>query len=250
MPFARPAPSSSPAARRLAATGLASLALIGLPAVAAQAHVSVKADSTSAGSFSQITFRVPNESDTAGTVKVSVELPTETPFRFVSVKPIPGWAIDAKATPLAEPVEAEGTTLTKAVQTVTWTAEKGNQINSGEYQEFSISAGPLPAAGDLPLPATQTYSDGEVVTWDQPTPASGEEPEHPAPVVAVVAAEAQAEGEAGAEASQAAPAPVEETAAATAGGSDPTARGLAGAALVVGLAAGALGALGLRRRTP
>ncbi len=250
MSSARPARSSSATGRRLAATGLVSLALIGFPAVAAEAHVSVKADSTSAGSFSQLTFRVPNESDTAGTVKVSVELPKETPFRFVSVKPVPGWSVEAEESPLPEPVENEGTTITKAVQTVTWTAEKGNQISSGEYQEFSISAGPLPAAGDLALPATQTYSDGEVVEWNEPTPASGEEPEHPAPTVAVVAAGAEGEGEAGAEPSAAAPAPVEEAAATTAGGSDPTARWLAGAALVVGIAAGALGALGLRRRTP
>jgi hypothetical protein len=33
--------------------------------------------------------------------------------------------------------------------------------------------------------ATQTYSDGTVVEWDQPTPASGEEPEHPAPTLTI-----------------------------------------------------------------
>ena len=37
--------------------------------------------------------------------------------------------------------------------------------------------------GTVLLPATQTYSDGEVVRWDEPTPSSGEEPEHPAPAL-------------------------------------------------------------------
>ena len=44
--------------------------------------------------------------------------------------------------------------------------------------------GPFPkGAGSLSLPATQTYSDGTVVKWDQPTPAGGKEPEHPAPTL-------------------------------------------------------------------
>ena len=35
----------------------------------------------------------------------------------------------------------------------------------------------------------QTYSDGKVVKWDEPTPASGEEPEYPVPTFVITAAE-------------------------------------------------------------
>lgn len=59
--------------------------LVGLNPAAA--HVRVAADHAIAGTFSVLTFRVPNESDTAGTVKISATLPQDTPFVVVSSKP-------------------------------------------------------------------------------------------------------------------------------------------------------------------
>ncbi len=179
MSSARLVARSSLVYRRAAVVSVLTVGMLGLGSVAADAHVRVHADSTAAGSFSQLTFRVPNESPTAGTVKVEAQLPQDTPFAFVSVKPVPGWKADVKEAKLPQPIENEGTTLTKAARTVTWTAEKGTQIAPGQYQEFSISAGPLPDPKQLLLPTLQTYSDGEVVSWDEPTPASGEEPETP-----------------------------------------------------------------------
>jgi uncharacterized protein YcnI len=240
--------SISTARHRFAAITVLSVSLLGATAVAAQAHVSVHADSTAAGSFSQITFRVPNESPTAGTVKLQVQLPQDDPFPFVSVKPVPGWKVTVKQAPLPKPVEDDGTTITKAARTVTWTAAKGIQIAPGEYQEFSISAGPLPDPKELTLPAVQTYSDGKVVNWNEPMPASGEEPEHPAPTFEVLAAAEEGEGHTHGEPAAESSTAAEDSPAATASsGSDTTARVLAGAALLVGLVAGAVGALGLSR---
>lgn len=213
----------------------------------ASAHVRVHADSTTAGSFSALTFRVPTESDTASTVKVEVSLPQDQPLLSVSTKPVPGWNANIVEAPLPKPVTSEGATITKAPRTVTWTVtDKAAAIAPGQYQEFSISAGPLPPAGSLLLPVTQTYSDGKVVAWDQPTPASGEEPEHPAPELTVTAA---ASTENGATASPAAgpgnpAAPVD----ASVTPPDNLARGLSGAALVVALGALVTGGLALRRR--
>jgi uncharacterized protein YcnI len=240
---------------RVAGVAALTVGLLGFAAAAAEAHVSVHADSTTAGSFSQITFRVPNESESAGTVKLEVQLPSDTPFPFVSAKPIPGWKISVVEAKLPKPIEDEGTTITKAARTVTWTAEKGTQIGPGEYQEFSISAGPLPDPKEITLPAVQTYSDGKVVEWNQPTPASGEEPEHPAPAIEVVAATggdtdgAEASpSAAGSPSAAASSAPADGApVAASVSGPDTTARALAGLALLVGIVAGALGALGLRR---
>ena len=156
----------------LAALGLALAGLTLLPPALAAAHVRATADNPTSGGFSAVTFRVPNESDSAGTVKVSVALPTDSPFVYVSTKPVPGWTVAARKEKLPKPVDLDGTTITEAVQTVTWTAAKGTQIAPGEYQEFSISVGPLPDPGTIPLPATQTYTDGTVVAWNQPTPAT------------------------------------------------------------------------------
>jgi uncharacterized protein len=47
-----------------------------------------------------------------------------------------------------------------------------------------VQAGPLPKnVGQLEFKALQTYSDGEVVQWIEPTVKGGDEPEHPAPVL-------------------------------------------------------------------
>ena len=154
-----------PAARRrrslLVVAGLATAGLTLLPAVTASAHVRVTPDNPTSGAFSALTFRVPNESETAGTVKLTVDLPQDNPFLYVSTKPVPGWTAVATTSKLDTPVESYGTTLTTAVSRVTWTADKGVAIGPGQYQEFSISVGPLPAAGTIELPTTQTYSDGE-----------------------------------------------------------------------------------------
>jgi hypothetical protein len=54
---------------------------------------------------------------------------------------------------------------------------------------FRISV-KLPDAPTISLPATQTYSDGTVVKWDQPTPPGGAEPEYPAPEIPLTGATA------------------------------------------------------------
>jgi uncharacterized protein YcnI len=228
--------------------GLATAGLALLPAATASAHVRVTPDNPTSGAFSVLTFRVPNESATAGTVKLMVTLPQDKPFLYVSTKPVPGWTAAATKAKLAEPVESYGTTLTEAVSEVTWTADKGVEIGPGEYQEFSLSVGPLPDPATILLPTTQTYSDGTVVAWDQPTPASGEEPEHPAPVLDVVAATgADSHGGAATTSDETPAAAQPDAATASTSAADPVARALGGVGLVAGLGALVLGFLAWRR---
>lgn len=233
------APTRGPL-RRLAAGVALGAGLALLNTVPAAAHVRVTADSTQPGSYSALTFRVPNEDDRASTTTLSVELPQDAPFASVRTRAVPGWRAQLVTAPLPTPVEVNGTTLTKAVRTVTWTAERGAAIAPGQYQEFALSVGPMPAGGELLLPATQTYSDGQVVRWDEPTPASGVEPEHPAPTLAVAATPAR-------EPALAVPA----VSTASAGGTAAT--WLGGGALALGGAATGLAAVALRtarQRTP
>jgi uncharacterized protein YcnI len=155
-------------------------------ALPAWAHVTVSSPDASPGGFGKLVFRVPTESVKASTTKVTVNLPKGTPFAFVSSRPIPGWKVTTTERKLDKPVKAEGFTLTKAVGTVTWSAAPGRGLGPGQFDEFELSVGPFPKKpGSLVLPATQTYSDGQIVRWDQPTPTSGEEPEHPAPTLDV-----------------------------------------------------------------
>jgi uncharacterized protein YcnI len=167
---------------RARATALVALALTVLPATAAWAHVRVVPEQTTAGGWTVLTFRVPNESGTAATSQVSVDLPTDTPLLSVSTKPLPGWTATVETAALPEPVDFSGTTLTEAPARVVWTAEPGAEIADGQFQEFELSAGPLPDAGTrLVLPTHQAYTDGTVVDWADVAEEGGQEPEHPAP---------------------------------------------------------------------
>jgi uncharacterized protein len=150
------------------ALGLA-FALVLVSATPAFAHVSVNPSTASEGSYAKLTFRVPNESDTASTTSVEVAMPDGVELQSVSVKPTPGWDSE---------IERDG----DAVTSVTWS---GGKIGPGEFQEFEISVGPIPSVDSLVFPAVQTYDDGEVVRWIDPMAAGEEEPEHPAPTVTV-----------------------------------------------------------------
>jgi uncharacterized protein YcnI len=174
------APSRTPL--RTAAALSAAAGLMMLCAGPSSAHVSVDPASPSAGGFSQLTFKVPNESATAKTTRIAVALPTGTPFTSVSVKPMEGWTAEITEAALPSPVTIEGATISKAASAVTWTADAAHQLGQHEYQAFSISVGRLPAEGTtVALPATQWYSDGTVVDWDEPATPGQEEPKHPAP---------------------------------------------------------------------
>lgn len=224
--------------KRFIYPALGTLALLVATAGPAAAHVTVQPGQATKGGYTKIAFRVPNESATAGTVKLEVSFPTDTPIASVRTKPMPGWTAERRLEKLATPIKSEDSEITEAVRTVTWTAQPGVRIGPGEFTEFEVSLGRLPDVDRLVLPAVQTYDDGKVVRWDTPPPAEGaEEPEHPAPVLKLVG-EAAADGDhdTGSDQAQAATAFTPNTAQ----GHDGTARWLGG----LGLAVGALG-LGL-----
>ena len=167
--------------RHVLATAAIAGALLAALAAPASAHVSVKPEVVPKGSFSVFSFSVPNESSTASTVKVEVTFPTDHPIAFVSVLPIPGWTWSSEKTTLTKPVESEGESITAAVSKVTWS---GGEIEPGEFQLFTVSAGPLPTdTKQIEFKAVQTYSDGTVTRWIESPPKGGPEPELPAPVL-------------------------------------------------------------------
>jgi uncharacterized protein YcnI len=235
---------------RTAAATMTLGVLVFAGAATAEAHVRAIPESTAAGAFTKITFRVPTESDTASTTKLEIELPTATPLAFVTAQQIDGWAVTVTRTKLAKPVSMEGAMITEAPSKVTWTATKGHEIGPGQFQEFALSGGPLPSGvPHLDFPATQTYSDGKVVAWNQPHPAGGDEPEHPVPSFELTAALPAGAGHGAAAAPSGHSSAGDSNAEGAA--SDSTARWLGGAGLVAGLAAlGLAAASALGRRGP
>jgi uncharacterized protein YcnI len=215
-------------------------------AAPAFAHVTAQPGTAEQGSYSVVAFRVPNESDTAGTIKLELNLPADHPINSVRTTPIPGWTATTTKAPLNPPVTTDHGTLTEAVSTVTWTADPGMRIEPGQYVDFPLSLGPLPTDTDrLVIPAVQTYDDGEVVRWDQPPSTDGSEPEQPAPVITLTPATDEQPGH------MAAPAAGAPAAGAPTSGTDTTARWLGGAGLLIGalgLGVGIGALLGSRRR--
>ncbi|GAB2820866.1 YcnI family protein [Actinocorallia aurea] len=219
--------------------GVAALTLIGVSAPAL-AHVSVQPGTAEQGSWSKVTFRVPNERDDASTTKLVVKLPAEYPIAFVSVKPVPGWTVEAPKAELAKAVDTGSGEITEAVSQITWS---GGKIEPGQFQEFDVTLGPLPTTTDeLVFKADQTYSGGEVVKWEEPTEEGAEEPEHPAPVLRLTAPAEDSDGHGGMAVSAAA-----EPTDGDDDGQDGTARLLGGLGIAAGLVGLVLGGLGFAR---
>lgn len=107
----------------------------------ASAHVSANPSTAEQGGFTKISLRVPTESDTASTVKLTVSIPQDTPVPFVSAQAKPGWKVDVVTTKLAAPVTVGDDTVTEAVTEVTWS---GGSIPPGQFDEFGLSMGPMP----------------------------------------------------------------------------------------------------------
>lgn len=165
-------------------------ALVLVGAGVASAHVTAHSpDSPAKGGDAEIVFRVPNEEAAAGTVTVRVDFSRTSPIGNANLKPVPGWAGTVTTATLPKPVNMGKVSISTAVTSVTWTAQPGTRINPGEFQEFTISVEGLPTNTDsMVMPTTQTYDNGDVVQWNQPTVAGKPEPDHPVPNLTLAAA--------------------------------------------------------------
>jgi uncharacterized protein YcnI len=217
--------ASSRALITAAAAAALCSATLALGTPTAWAHVHVDSDDAAPGSTSTLTFRVPGESETGAlTTQFSVALPNVASAR---TELMPGWT--AK-------LDRDGASGT--VRSVTWTAAPSVGISSDQFGLFRISV-TLPNEQSVSLPATQTYSDGQVVKWDQPPLPGGGEPEHPAPILDLTHSGGGGDHDhmGMTPPTQAAPSatatPDAPASAAPAPASDDTARWLGGAALVV-----------------
>ncbi|MFF0852500.1 YcnI family protein [Streptomyces sp. NPDC003280] len=208
----------------VALSGLSVLAAAGV----ASAHVTVHPESYAKGATDGVlTFRVPNEEDTASTSKVQVFLPTDHLVLGVLVHPQDGWKPKVTTTKLRTPVKTDDGTITEAVSQITWT---GGKIGAGEYEDFDVAFGQLPDnTGQLTFKTLQTYSDGKVARWIE-APSGGEEAENPAPTLKLTEGGGEAPALAAAKGGDTGTAST-----AAADGSDGTARGLAVGGLVVGV---------------
>ncbi|MGI5409712.1 YcnI family protein [Streptomyces chartreusis] len=241
-------------ASRIAAAGaLAGTAVLAL-SVPAFAHVSVQPEGTAAkGGYAVVDFKVPNERDNARTTKLEVSFPTDHPLASAMPEAIDGWDVKVVKSKLDKPIEMHGEKISEAVSKITWTAT-GEGIKEGFFQKFPVSIGQLPEDTDeLAFKAIQTYSNKEVVRWIEVPQEGQEEPENPAPVLALSAAEEGHHGSSAADkasdSDDAEAAAAKTEAAEPSDSSDTTARVLGVVGIVVGTLGVAYGVLAGRRRT-
>jgi uncharacterized protein YcnI len=241
-------------------TKIASLAVLltagaALAPAAAQAHISLHPNTIPAGAFATLYVRVPGEQEGAYVKKVDVLFPSG--FTGVDYENVPGWSTKVIETKLATPIKEGGETIDTVVSQIVWTwVGPLGKVNNAQFINFPLSlAVPTNTAGKaLQFKTVETYSNGQVVHWIDPSLTA----EHPAPRINVTPAggviEDIAGHEAGPEAGQtpattqsSTPAPAPATSKPASAGAS---KGLGIAALilgVLGLAAG-LAALGLARR--
>ena len=193
----------------------AGVLLVG-PAAPAWAHIEPTVEEAPAGGIVTFALVVPHgcEDDT-GTVKLEVQLPDGV--ESATPQFLPGWAAT---------VDDAGPVV------VTW---EGGPLPHDQFMEFGLSV-PMPdTPGETVLfPTIQTCESGDEVSWIEETPEGGEEPEHPAPAVALTESDGEhthgEEGEEPAEEDEHA----DDVATATISSDDSSSDSLAVVALIVG----------------
>jgi uncharacterized protein YcnI len=151
--------------------GGAALLLLGV-AAPASAHVEPTVEEAPAGGYTTFGLVIPHGCDGEGgdTVKVEVQMPDGVETATAGY--LPGWEATVDG---SDPV------------VVSW---EGGPLPHDQFQEFGVSV-LLPDTPDETalFPTIQTCASGEEIAWIEETPEGGEEPEHPAPAIALVESE-------------------------------------------------------------
>lgn len=242
-------PSSS--RRKLAGSGAlvaaASIALALAAPSPASAHVTAAASSTAAGSYTVVTFSLAHGCKGSPTTGLTITIPEG--INSVSPTINPNWEVLKNEVAISAPVtDAHGNTATKRVSDVVYTAK--TPLADGYRDTVALQLQlPEDAAGStLAFPVLQTCEVGST-SWDQPTIEGQNEPELPAPTVAVTAAEEGKGHHGGHDDSDGAVTTAASVGTPAAGDDDVLARVLGVGGLVVGAVGVAIG-LSSRRRAP
>jgi uncharacterized protein YcnI len=146
------------------------IALVILPAIAG-AHVEIEADgSLSADGTQKATLTVPNECEGSETTNIVLNLPATPALNTVEVAPEAGFTY-------ADSKNADGSVKDLTI---------AGSITGSEEKKFALTLASIPPdTTEIKMTALQNCADGSVIRWIEPTPANGEEPEHPAPVLEI-----------------------------------------------------------------
>lgn len=226
--------------------GAAALAIVGLSAFPASAHVTVTPNTTAAGAYAVLTFSVGHGCEGSPTTSLKIAMPEDIPAVTPTVNP--GWTVEKVAQQLDEPIkDAHGNELTERIAEVVYTAKTPLVDGFRDTVELQVQ---LPdAEGEtLAFPVVQTCVKGET-GWTE-TAAEGQDPEtleSPAPTFTITEASGEDHHGGAAEDGDEHGTDDEDGETSAAGSDDSDGNGLAIGGLVAGVGGLALGGLALAR---
>jgi periplasmic copper chaperone A len=231
-------------------------ALLGAAALLAPrcalAHVSLHPNTIPAGAFVTLDVRVPGEEENAYAYKVDMLLPPG--FTEVDTQNVPGWSVKESTVKLKKPLRMPDGPVDEEVSQIVWTGDRSTlgRLENGTFIQFPLSiAMPEGIAGKtLAFKTLEFYSNGKVAHWIGSPDAS-----YPAPTVDITPKGGVIEDVAGGEAGPAGQGPTSsstEPVSPSGGGAEGASEGLGIAALaigVLGLLTGATALVVARRRS-
>lgn len=151
----------------IAALTTALVPVIGLLvlAPAASARVSILPGSVPGGDTQVLAVRLANERTDVPTTRLELSFPADLPIPSVDVAQADGWTTSVAMRPLDPPVTIGDEEFDEAVASIVW---EGGEVAPKEFEQFIITAGPLPTEGRLVFTAVQGYADGTEDRWTDP----------------------------------------------------------------------------------
>ncbi|NYE95831.1 uncharacterized protein YcnI [Psychromicrobium silvestre] len=173
---------------RISATiALGTAALMALGLASASAHVSVDASSTSANSYSLLTFSVPHGCDGSATTKIAISLPESIDDATPTVNP--NWTVAKVTEKLAQPKTLEnGSKVTERTSQIVYTAKTPLDPELRDTLVLSLQL-PDGSGTQLNFPVLQSCVKGQT-NWATVVPAGQDDEavQDPAPAITLTAA--------------------------------------------------------------
>ena len=138
-------------------------------APAASARVSIVPGTVKGGETQSFAVRLSNERTGVSTTRLELTFPKDVQIPQAKVSKIKGWTATVATRPLDPPVTVNGEEFDEAVDSIVL---EGGEVAPKQFEQFIVTAGPLPQTGQMVFAATQGYSDGSEDRWTDPT-ASG-----------------------------------------------------------------------------
>lgn len=133
----------------------------------AGAHPLMVTPTAEAGAYAKAVIGIPHGCGGTATREVTVLIPPGVTGAKPMVKP--GWTVSIERTPLAQPRQRDGRSITEEVSKIRFSGSLPND----QYDEFTV-VGTMPEAGTLYWPVIQSCEKGSG-EWTQ-VPAPGQNP--------------------------------------------------------------------------